>query len=152
MTDKEWYLVKNLIPEEKEGGRPREVYERHILNAIFYFLRTGCAWRMLPNDFPNWSTAYGYFRDWKNDGTFHKILVILRKKVRKYLSRNEHPSAGCIDSQSVKTTDVGGEKGYDGHKKINGRKRHILVDTLGLILGVVVTGANVQDQIGRAHV
>lgn len=121
---------------------------RLVVNAILYIVVGGVQWRMLPTDYPNWKSVYHYFRQWRDDGTWQRIHDTLRADVRRKEGRHKHPTAASLDSQSVKTTAVPGERGYDAGKKVNGRKRHILVDTLGLVLAVLVTPASVQDRDG----
>lgn len=152
LTDEQWQILRKLLPQPSLRGAPRTVCRRSIIDAILYLVRSGCAWRLLPHDFPNWKTVYGVFRDWRNDGTWEKIHDSLRDQLRRREGRKPSPSAAIIDSQTVKTTEVGGERGYDAGKKINGRKRHIIVDTLGLILAVVVHPASVQDYDGAVLV
>ena len=148
LKDKEWEILEKLIPAAKSGGRPREQNMREILNAIFYILRAGCAWDMLPKDFPPKSTVFYYFNTWRKDGTWKRFNDILRCKLRPMEWRREQPSAGIMDSQTVKTSDTAMSRGYDAGKKINGRKRHILVDTIGLIMLAVVHAGNIQDRDG----
>jgi len=148
LSDAEWQVLSPLIPPAKFGGHPRIVDIRRILNGIFYLLRGGIGWRMMPHEYGPWSTVYAYFRKWRLDGTWERIHTWLRERLRLHAGREPTPSAAIIDSQSVKTTEQGGPHGYDGGKKINGRKRHILVDTLGLLLKVVVHAATIQDRVG----
>lgn len=145
LSDEQWAILEPLIPPGKSGGRKREVNMREVVNTIFYLNRSGCQWDMLPHDLLPKSTVYDYFAAWRDDGTWQRLVDALRTRVRLEAGREATPSAASVDSQTVKTTEQGGEHGYDGGKKINGRKRHILVDTLGLLLAVVVTSAALDD-------
>jgi len=151
LTDEQWAIVELLIPPAKRsprGGRPRKVHMREVLNTLFYLNRSGCQWDMLPHDLLPKSTVYDYFVQWRDDGTWAKMVKVLRERTRVAAGRAPTPSVVCIDSQSVKTTEMGGpERGYDGGKKINGRKRHLLVDTLGLLLVVLITRASLDDGV-----
>jgi putative transposase len=145
LTDRQWELIRGLLPAAKPGGRPRTVDLREVVNTLMYQARTGCQWDYLPHDLAPKSTVWDYFVAWQNDGSWQRILDALRGQIRNEAGREETPSVACIDTQSVKSTEMGGCVGYDGGKKIKGRKRHILVDTLGLLLAVVVTAANLDD-------
>jgi len=151
LTDEQWAILGPMIPPAKQntqGGRPRKVDMREVLNTLFYLNRSGCQWDMLPHDLLPKSTVYDYFAQWREDGTWAKLVQALRERTRVEAGREPTPSAACIDSQSVKTTEMGGpERGYDGGKKINGRKRHLLVDTLGLLLVVLMTSAGLDDGV-----
>src|SRR5829696_8673248 len=151
LTDAEWQCLEPYVPAPSKRGRPRIHGTREILNAIFFYvLRSGCPWRLLPrNDFPPWCTVYHYFRRWSRDGTWERVNRTIRELLRTRLGRNPQPSAGIVDSQSAKTSGVGGEsRGYDGGKKVRGRKRQLLVDTEGFVFKARVHSAKVPDQDG----
>jgi putative transposase len=152
LTDEQWDIVRRYLPKRSKRGRPRSTDQRAVVNAILYILRSGCQWRMLPRDFPPWGTVACQFYRWRKSGLWQKLHDALYAKTRQDEGRNARPSAGIIDSQSVKTTEQGGERGYDAGKKVNGRKRHLLVDTLGLLIAAVVQPANVQDYDGAREV
>jgi putative transposase len=145
LTDAQFARIAPLLPAAKPGGRPREVNLHDIVNAILYVNRTGCQWRALPKGYGPWSTAYDYFRKWRNDGTWQRVNDALRERVRQKAGRQRSPRTASIDSQSVKAGGAGGDVGFDPAKKVTGRKRHLLVDSLGLLLMVLVTAASVTD-------
>lgn len=149
LSDREFKFLKKCLPKQKRGGRPLKYERREIANAIFYLVRTGCAWRYLPIDYPCWKTVYHYFREWRRSGLWRRINRRLRRLLRKRAGRHTQASAAILDSQSSKTTDTAREGvGFDGGKLVKGRKRHILVDTLGLLLVVVVHAASVSETAG----
>ena len=146
LSDDEYARLAPLLPPRVRGGRPRKHGWRALLDGMFYLVRTGCQWRALPREYPPWKTVYHYFRLWRIDGTWERLHALLRDAVREQAGRDPQPSGGIIDAQAVRTTSVGGPRGYDGGKKISGRKRHLLVDTLGLVLRADVHTADLQER------
>jgi putative transposase len=148
LSDEQWQMIEPLLPRPSKVGAPQTIPRRRIIEAILYVNRTGCSWRSLPHDFPKWRTVYAIFWLWRLQGAWQAIHDQLRAEVRRAAGRKPTPTAAIMDSQSAKTTEVGGERGYDAGKKINGRKRHLVVDTLGLVLAVVVHTAGLPDYDG----
>ena len=148
LSDEEWNIIEPLVPAVKEGGRPADYSRREVVNGIRYLNRTGCAWRLLPHDLPPYRTVFAYFHAWQADGTWERIEAALRDRLRRQAGKKKAPTAAVVDSQSVKMVDQAGERGRDNGKQVTGRKRHLLVDTLGLILAIRVTGADVTDHAG----
>ena len=151
LSDRQWQLIRALLPKVARRGR-RPICRRWVLNAIWYVVRTGCQWRQLPHDFPNWKTVYTIFWRWRRDGVWQQLHEALCRKVRQQAGRKPTPSVAIIDSQSIRTAEGGEERGFDAAKKITGRKRHLAVDTLGLVWAVVVHGAYWQDHDGGCFV
>lgn len=151
LTDRQWQVVRQWLPPRSRRGRPR-IDRREILDAILYVVRTGCQWRQLPRDFPNWKTVYTVFWRWRRAGVWKRVNDALREKVRRAAGKKSTPTAAILDSQSVRSAEGGAERGYDAGKKITGRKRHLAVDTLGLLLAVAVHGGYWQDHDGACFV
>jgi putative transposase len=149
LTNKQWVIIAGLnINKHWGSGRPMQLDLRAVINAILYVLRTGCQWRYLPKEYPNYNSVYYHYRKWCRNGTWEWLNTVLRERVRRKAKRKARPSLAIIDSQSVRTTEVGGEHGFDGGKKVNGRKRHILVDTMGNLLKVLAHAANIGERAG----
>jgi putative transposase len=147
LTNEQWAILKHHL-KARGRGAPRRINLREVVNALLYLSRTGCQWRMLPHDLPPWQQIYYYFKQWRDDGTLARINGELRTEIRLSVDKDAEPSAAIMDSQSVKTTETSGMRGYDAGKKVNGIKRHLLVDTLGLVLMVVILTASIQDRDG----
>ena len=152
LNDQEFAIIGPHVAQKDGSGKKRTVDIRGVLNAVFYRIRTGCQWRMLPSDFPAWSHVWYYYRTWRSDGTLERINALLRRDLRSKAGRDPEPSVAIMDSQSIESTEMGGEKGFDPHKQIKGRKRHLMTDTLGLVLFVVVCAACIPDSDGAEYI